>query len=54
MTAHQWNQYKPSQSSAAYHASQGCDIRHKTNQALNHCEDLKENIDKLQSEGGAK
>ena len=42
MTYQQWEQAKPIRASAAYHASQGCDIRHKTNKALNHCEDKME------------
>ena len=30
---------KPIWSSVVFHANSGCDIRHKTNAALNRCED---------------
>ena len=39
MTTQQYNQAKPIRSSILFHASQGCDVRHKTNEALDRCED---------------
>ena len=32
-------QSKPTWSSVVFHVNSGCDIRHKTNEALNRCED---------------
>ena len=39
MTHHQWNETKPIRSTVEFHSIQGCDIRHKTNKALDRCED---------------
>ena len=48
MTTQQWTQAKPSHSSFIYHANDGCDIRHKTNAALDKCE---KRIERAREEG---
>ena len=39
MTTQQYNLAKPIRSSIVFHASQGCDVLHKTNEAMDCCED---------------
>ena len=38
---------KPIWSSIVFHANSGCDIRHKTNAAMNRCEDKQESNEPL-------
>ena len=45
MTHHQWNEAKPIRSTVEFHSIQGCDIRHKTNSALDRCEDKMDLVD---------
>ena len=39
MTTQQWNLAKPVRSALVFHASQGCEVKHRTNSAMNRCED---------------
>ena len=53
MTTQQHNQAKPIRSSVEAHSVMvGCNVRHKTNEAMDRCEDLIVKMDKLASAFG--
>ena len=45
MTTQQWSQAKPIRSSVIHHVFLGCEIKHKTNEAMNKCEEKANKVD---------
>ena len=44
MTGQQYLEAKPTRDTITYHQTLGCDIRHKTNRALDRCETAMERV----------